>query len=586
MSEPTARKNTQTRLIDLFDAEGVRVITGIVDVHFMDFHKAAVARGIRMIGPRHEVCSAMIADGAARMTGRPQVAMAALGPGVANLVGGVICAHSERVPMVVVVTGRSSHSHAVVRRGRFQHFSQIELFKPITKYAAVVQSAEHVDEVVREAFRQVNAGTPGPAYIEIPAPVMWQEADFAPPLTPAAYRMSAPQAAAAASIEQAADLLAAAEFPVIVAGQGIHVSRTHGDLKRIADVLHCAVIPSYGGRGALPETDPRTLMFGFSGANTACAEADVVLAVGTSIGEPLHFGQVPRWGNPGEQKWIHIDRDPANINVNRQADVAVVGDLRAALPQIAAALKQRGPFANRARLAELRAELDAFKRQIADSCDDRAPMHPGRAIMEVRAAVPDDAIIVRDGGCTALWEMFLNEQRSNDLLWTSHIGHLGCGLPYAIGARLVTGNDRPIVLISGDGAIGFQFMEFETAVRCGLPFVAVVNCDGHWAMELMDSYGGLETIDTHPNIAMAPTRFDRMVEALGGHGEYCERIEDVRPAVERALASGKPALVQLMTDVDVNANVEKLPGVEEFLNWYGLDGEGGYGVAKPEGLNV
>ncbi|MGI9288480.1 MAG: thiamine pyrophosphate-binding protein, partial [Pseudomonadales bacterium] len=567
----------QERLIELFKAEDVDVISGIVDVHFMDFHRAAVASGIKMVGTRHEVGSVMVAEAAARMTGKPQVTMAAYGPGVANMVGGVVCAKEENVPLIVLVSGRGFHTRSVVRNGKYQYWSQIDVFKPITKYAAIVQNIRQLDEVVREAFRQATTGTPGPVYVEVPVDVMWSEMEFPQALSPALYRTAEPQPVSETLVDQAAEMLAKASFPIILAGQGIHTSRGHEEVTQLARRLKCPVIPTFGGRGALPENDPQTLIFGFAGANKVCAEADVVLAVGTSIGEPLLCGEPPRWGAYGKQKWIHIERNPERFHTNRFADLPIAGDLKAVLPQLTESLEALGPFETPSRLAECRAAQDDWRQSVGASTHQDFPIHPGRAILDVRAAVPDDAITVRDGGCTSIWELCLFENRSNDFLWTSHCGHLGSGLPYAVGAQLAVGNDRPVVLITGDGALGFQIMEFETAVRENLPICIVVNYDQTWGMELMDFYKGPESIESCPGVTMALTRYDQMATAMGGHGEYVDKIEDVGPAVTRALASGKPSIVQIMTDVNINADTLKLPAVDEILSFYYLDGNKGYG---------
>jgi thiamine pyrophosphate-dependent acetolactate synthase large subunit-like protein len=579
-SSKSGRRKGQERLIDLFHAEGVSLISGIVDVHFMEFHRAAVDRGMRMMGTRHEISSVMIAEAASRMLGRPQVAMAAYGPGVANMVGGVVTAMEERVPLIVLVSGRGFHTRSVVRNGKYQYWSQIDVFRQITKYAAVVEDIRQLDAVVHEAFRQATSGTPGPVYIEVPVDIMWGELEFLPAPQPAAYREVTPQPASEELVDKAANLLARARLPVILAGQAIHTARGHAELKRVARLLKCPVVTSFGAKGALPDNDPQALSFGFAGANEACRDADVVLAVGTSIGEPLLCGEPPRWGDYGEQQWIHVERNAERLHTNRRAEVPLVGDLKAVLPQLYDSLEALGPFEQPPELERFKQQQDGWRQQIAADSHAGAPIHPGHLMLAVRNAVPDQAVTVRDGGCTALWELCLYEQRSNDFLWTSHCGHLGSGLPYAIGAQFAVGRERPVVLISGDGALGFQIMEFETAVRENLPVCVVVNCDHTWGMELMDFYEGPDSIETCPGVSLSPARYDQMAVAMGGHGEYVEDPDEIGPAVSRAFASGKPAIVQVMTDVNINANTLQLPAVDELLSFYYLDGNKGYGHFK------
>ena len=567
----------QERLIDLFDAEGVDVISGIVDVHFMHFHRRAKAAGMKMVGTHHEVASVNMAEAASRMSGKPQVCMAAYGPGVANMVGGVVVARAENVPLIVLVTQRSKNCQSAVRNGIYQYWDQAEVFRSITKYQAIVNTIDRLDESVRECFRQATTGTPGPVYLEVNIDVMWSDAEFPQCLPPASYRTVEPQQAAETQLAQAADMLVNATFPIILAGQGIHVSQGHDELEALARALNCAVIPTFGGKGALPDNDPQTLVFGFEGSNEACAEADVVLAVGTSIGEAVFFGEPPRWGEQDKQKWIHIERNPGRLHTNRFADCPVVGDLRAVLPELARRVQAQRGTVERPRLVELKQKQVEWRNALTERSNDVIPMDPGFAFQELRKAIPDDAILVRDGGCTAIWELMMYEHRSRDFLWNSHIAQLGCGLPYANGAQLVAGADRPVLLITGDGAVGFQWMEFETAVRERLPIIVVVNCDSCWGMELMDFYDGAGSEETCPGVMMAPVRYDKMAEAIGGHGEYVERAADISTAVERALASGKASVIQLMTDFNINANTMAMPELAQVLTFYNLDGEQGYG---------
>ncbi len=560
-----AERTTGARIVELLRAEGIDTLFSICDVSYNQIHKHAVAAGMRVVGPRHEAAGVHMADGLARMTGRPQVVMAGMGPGVANMLPGVVCASQEHIPVIVLATQRTRSTHSAVRRGRFQYSPQIRLFEPAVKYAAFVEGANRIDEIVREAFRHATTGNPGPVYVEIPQDVMLESREFPPVLPPERYRL-APQGAPQGEVEAAADLLAAARLPILLAGTAVHTSRAHAELARLAEALECPVIPSPGGRGALPETHPQTLFFIGPGAE-AMLEADCVLAVGTSIGEPFSFGGPPQFAPKEKQRWICVERDPTAIGVNREIDLPLVGDLRAVLPQLSEAVEKRGPFEAPPQLGKWREQQEGLRRLLAESAPETVPIHPGRAVLEVRAAVPDDAVLVRDGGSTGLWEAIYNEQRSTDFLWTSKFGHLGTGLPYALAAQLAVGSERRVCLITGDSALGFYTMELETAVRHHLPVLVVVNYDQHWGME---HAGQLGEIGRLVECQHAPVRLDALAKSLGAHGEYCTRTDEIRPAVERALGSGKPALVQIVTDAKVNAY--EAPGMDQFGTWY----EGNY----------
>ena len=556
-----AEQSTGSRLADLLHGEGVDTLFSIPDPSYATVHGRALEHGMKVVAPRHESAGVHMADGLARMTGRPQVVIAGMGPGVANLVPGVACAWIESIPVVVIATQRVRTALSAVRRGKFQFTPQIRMFEPITKYAAIVEGAHRVDEIVHEAFRQASTGRPGPVYVEIPSDVMTETREFPALSPPDRYRLMA-QPAPQDAVEAAASLLRQAKRPLIIAGTGIHTSRTHSEFRKLAELLHCPVVPSPGGRGTLPETHAQVLPFLGSGAD-ACKAADCVLTVGSAVGEPLHFGAPPQFGPVAEQRWITIERDAASIGVNREFDVALVGDLRAVLPQLTEALEKRGPFEAPEELAGWRRGYEEQRRRRIEEAPDTVPIHPGRSIAEVREAVPDDAVVVRDGGATALFELAYGEQRSTDFLWTSKFGHLGTGIPYAIAAQLAVGRERCVCLISGDSALGFNLMELETAIRYELPILIVVNDDNHWGMEVLAQK---MQIQRNVECATTPLRLDLVAQGFGAHGEYCTRSDEIRPAIERSLASGKPAIVQIKIDPEVNAN--QMPDFGKFALWY------------------
>jgi len=412
--------------------------------------------------------------------------------------------------------------------------------RTVVKYAGRVEGADRVDEVLREAFRCATTGRPGPVYVEVPQDVVLETREF-PPLVPAEEYRQPPQGAAEEEVEAAADMLQNASMPMIVAGAGIQTCRAHAELARLAEVLQCPVATTFGGRGTLPNTHPQQItLLGPIGGVVANA-ADCVLAIGSSLGEMFSFGGPPLFAGPELQSWIQIERDPSAIGVNRKVDVALVGDLRRVIPQLGAALEKRGPFQPSPELARWREEQQALLRELWDGAPDTTPMHPGRAIVEARRVIPDDAVLVVDGGSTALFDAYYNEQRSIDFLGTHNFGHLGAGFPYAIAAKLAVGPDRPVCLVTGDGAFGFYMAELETAVRHDLAVVVLVNYDQHWGME---HAGQLADFGELIECRTAPIRLDRIAEGFGAHGEYVTTTAEVGPAVQRAdtLAPGSPLL--------------------------------------------
>lgn len=564
------RQSVGERIVDLFLAEGIRNIFSIPDPGYLKIHEQAVKKGITVVAPRHESAGGMMADGIARLTGRMGVVMAGEGPGVANMLPAAVLASKENIPTLFIAAQRARVFDSSVRRSKFQYTQQPRFFEAAMKYVGIIEFPAQVDEVFREAFRQAQTGKPGPVLIELPEQTEFTELEFDPIIPPEQYRLTSQQADPRA-IDNAVETLKSAKLPILLAGTGIHTARGHVQLRRLAETLKCPVICSWGGRGALPETHDQVLMYSSEPANQAVADADVVLAVGTSIGENMHYGKAFHFAEgSSDRKWIYVERDPSAIGVNRDIDVPLVGDLRDVLPQLCDALDGERPFAAPAKLFEWRKQFVEFRTQLIEAAPDVNPIHPARLMVEARKAIPDDAVIVRDGGCTTLWEFLYHEQRSNDYLWTSKFGHLGAGLPYAIGAQLAVGRDRPVALITGDSALMFHLMELETAARHGLPVVIIVNFDAAWGMEqsaYVDTFGEGGKVEVE---GQKDLRLDLVAQGLGAHGEYVSRTEEIGPAIQRAFDSGKAALVQVVTDTEVNWR--EAPNWKEFISWYGTDG--------------
>jgi acetolactate synthase-1/2/3 large subunit len=556
-------------LVRALQAEGLETIFSISDIASSPLLRSAEIAGIRHIGPRHESAGMHMADAWARSTGRMSVVVGAAGPGVANMVPGLMCAWMEGVPVLAIGTQRVRRSTHALRRGRFQFGPQIEVVRPVTKFAATVEEARRLPEFVREAYRQALSGRQGPVFLEIPADVLLEmvDEDEITISTPDTYRF-APGAPDATALETAADLLIGAGFPIILAGHGVHRGDASAELLAVAEHLGALVMTTPGARGAFPEDHPLSVGMTFPWGTPAHLDSDVVLAVGTQLGEPAQYLSPPGWSGDPSQRLIHLDRDPSQIGVNRSTDVALVGDGKAGLAALVEVLRRRGgvraPSDAAARYAK---EYRDFRTALLDSYAtiDATPVHPGRLAVEVARWLPDDAILCVDGGDTGLWaHLATTHRRPRSLLWTGHYGHLGTGLPYAIGAKLAH-PDRPVVLLSGDGAFGFNIQELETASREGVNVVVVINCDNAWGMEAMHMR---KTAGTTVGVKLSDARYDLVAEGLGCHGELVERTEDILPALERAVASGRPAVVQVIVDADENENP---PGLDDFAAMYNAD---------------
>lgn len=556
------------RILDLFEAEGINTIFGIPDPNFVHLFHSAEERGWNVVAPHHEESAGMMAEGVARMTGKAALCIGTLGPGIANLAGAIMCAKVENSPIIFLGGQRARITEQRVRRGRIQFVQQAALVENSVKYSASIEYADQTDEIIREGLRKALSGTPGPVYIEYPSHVILEELDVPPVLPPERYRLVG-QTAGQDKVAEAADLIRAAKQPVLIVGHGVHTSRAQATVKELADLMACPVIQTSGGTSYIPGLEDRTFPYGFSAAGLeAVVASDLALAIGTELGEPVHFGRGRHWvANEANRKWILVEQDPTAIGVNRPIDVPLVGDLRAIVPQLVDALKDtpRTATPELARWIEQDAQRLTELAETAPS--GSTPVHPARLIVEATKAFPSNGIMARDGGATTIFGWTYSQAKPHDVMWNQNFGHLGTGLPYAIGASVADGGKRPVMLITGDSSFQFQIAELETAVRLNLPLVCVVAVDYAWGLEVgvykrTFGHGSRET-GVHWS---KTTRLDKVAEGFGCYGEYVEKDGDIGPAIERAYASGKPGVIHVA--VDPKANSEEMPSYDEFRTWY------------------
>lgn len=533
--------------------EGVRYVFGIPGDQLNPFtdaiYRLGKEAGLRFVTTRHEQAAAHMADAWARVTGEVGVCAGTVGPGAANLVPGVYAAFADSIP-ILVITAQNQTWRIYPEHGSMQSLDQLNLFRPITKWNAVVYNWRRIPQLVQMAFRIALSGKPGPVHLDFPSDVLTargpeEEIQF---LAPSSYRAEKPACGDSELVREAARWLAGAHSPLIHAGGGVLRSGAWAELRELAEYLGAAVTTSPGARGAIPEDHPLCLLAASFGAMAAQASADVVLLVGGRLGDIDFWGRPPAWGEIGEQKWIQIDIDPENIALNRPVDLAIVGDARATLRALIEEVKKLteprppAPFIAGAKEAE-QAWLAQFEEQASR---EEAPIHPLRLVKEVRLFFPREAITVVDGGNTAVWSHYLNrvyEPRS--FLWAADSGHLGSGLPYAIAAKLAR-PERPVYLLSGDGAFGFNIQELETARRLGTPIVAIVFNDGAWGMIKGSQLKRYES--RFVGVDFTDIRYDKIAEAMGCYGERVEDPDQIRPALERAQKSGLPAVLDVVID--------------------------------------
>ena len=556
------------RVLELMEAEGVKTLFGIPDPSFFNMFNTATERGWQVVAPHHEEAGGFMAEAVAKMTGIPGVVVGNQGPGVANLVPAAICAAKENSPVIFIAGQRKHIADQRVRRGRISWIRQWRHFEEAMKYVGIIEWPEQVDDIVHEAFRQALSGTPGPVYIEIPLDSMLSSLELPPPPPPEAYRLMHLEAGPRA-IAKAVACIHAAKQPILLVGQGVFAARAHDAVGALARALNCPIVQTSGGSSFMAGLEDRSFPYAFSPAgNDAAQRSDLVIAIGTEIGEPVHHGTARHWAaGDATRKWIYIERDPLAFGVNRPIDAPLVGDLRDVVPQLVAALgsEPRAPTPELAIWMKMHAE---YRREVVAGIPTGSlPVHTARFVHEATKVLPKDAVFVRDGGAVSIFAWTYSELTPRDLIWSQNFGHLGTGLPYAIGAQLAVGNQRRVVLLTGDSAFLFHISELETAVRKNLPVICIVGCDYAWGLEVRGYRGfiGPGTAETEAHWG-SQVRLDKTAESFGAYGEYVEREEDIGPAIERAIASGKPAVIQV--PVDPVAHARDVPGHEEYSTWY------------------
>jgi acetolactate synthase-1/2/3 large subunit len=569
-----SNQSISDRILDLVQAEGIGTLFGIPDPSFFRMFLEAERRGIEIISPHHEQAAALTADGLYRMTGKPAVLCMNKGPGVANVLAGVNFMMKENVPAVCIMANRQRFYEQKVRRGKMQYMSQLPLFENTVKYAGVIEYPQQTDEIFHEAFRKALGGVPGPTFIELPLGVMQAKFDGSPVLKPQQYRL-VHQRADAQSIAEAKALLENAKAPVLLLGQGGFVSRAHTILTELAAKLNCPILLSNAVEAILPGMEDRTFAYSSEAGAEIASGSDVVLAIGTELGEALNYGRGHSW-KPGNdtRKWIYVERDPNAFGVNRPIDVPLVGDLRDIVPQLSEALadlKRALPGG----LANWTQRRDAKKQAIMDFVPKTSmPIHPGLVPIEATRVLPADSILIRDGGGASMWASALVQFTPRDSMWSSNWGAIGNGLPMAIGAQMAVGNKRRAVLLTGDSAFLFHISEIETAVRKKLPIICIVSVDHAWGLEAASYKANFGENTSTPEARWSnEVRLDKTAESFGAHGEYVERAEDLAPAVERALASGKAAVIHVEVDQMASASFEGIPGFADFRAWFGEEGD-------------
>jgi acetolactate synthase-1/2/3 large subunit len=521
---------------------GVECIFTLCGGHIMPLYAGCKEQGIRIIDVRHEQAAVHAADAWARCNpGKVGVAAITAGPGVTDGVTGIANAWRANSP-ILVFGGQGPFDN--LRRGSLQEMDHIGVVRPITKFADAIYQTHRIPEYVELAIRHAVSGIPGPAFLEIPMDVFMGSVDddkiYIPRIRTAAPRLSPDREA----VREALGLLKNARRPMLMAGTSVKWSQASAAMNRFISETH---IPSYTngmGRGTIPPESPEFLN---RSRREALKQIDCILLAGTLLDFRMAFGKTI----PADAKIIQLDMDATLIGQNRQSDVGLVGNLACSFELLLEEMKNSGTRLDfsgwRDELRKIETAAEAKVEAALGS--NESPVDPQRMCREVRDWLDtlSDPIVIGDGGdIVATAAKIIPVKREGAWMDPGPLGTLGVGMPFALAAQ-ASNPDKRVVIVYGDGSFGLNGFEYDTAVRFGLPIIGIVGNDAAWG-QMMRPQGAIYGM--YDSTLLNHTRYDKVVEALGGHGEFCERPEQIRPALERAAASGKPALVNVIIRQD------------------------------------
>ncbi len=544
-------------LADMLKGYGVSHVFMVPAVLRRTFAEMERRTGIARIHTHGEKSAAYMADGYARVAGRPGICMAQV-VGALNLAAGLRDAWLAHSPVIAFTGGREPRTNF---RKLYQEVDDLPAFEPVTKWSATVDAVDRFPDMVRQAFRVATSGAPGPVHLQFrgnEGQIDQEEADMAPecdlrfaqvpPFRPLPDL---------ADVRALLHVLQSAARPVIVAGGGVRASGAGPALVALAEALSIPVATSLNGKDSMVGTHPLALgvvgSYSRASANRVVAAADLVCFVGTEAGGmTTHVWQVPR----PDTAVVQIDIDASMLGRNYPLKAAVLADARLALEAMLA-LADRSTATRRAPwIAEAARECQAWREAFAPALGSEAvPIRPERICGELSHLMPDDAIVVVDTGHAGMWMGGLYDLHSPDQSYMRSAGHLGWAFPAGLGAKCAA-PDRPVVVFTGDAGFWYHVGEIETAVRWGINAITIVNNNGggNQSKRGFDrAYGGEQTAQARELWTYTKTNFARLATEIGAVGLRVERPSDFAPAMRQALAAGRPVVIDVVTDIEAIA---------------------------------
>ncbi|HXD97144.1 MAG TPA: acetolactate synthase large subunit [Candidatus Acidoferrum sp.] len=518
-------------LVRCLEREGVRYVFGVPGEETLDVNDALARSSITFVPVRHEQAAAFMADVWGRLTGEAGVCLATLGPGATNLATGLADANLDRAP-AVAITGQLARD--LLHKESHQYVDIVDVFRPFTKWNARVETGAVVAEAVRKAFKRAQEEKPGACHLELPEDVAHGEAE-GEPLAADRPRRPSPDRP---SLARAADVINQATRPLILAGNGVIRGHASAELTALAERARIPVVTTFMAKGAIPADHPlarSTVGLASDDPNrVGFTSADVVIAVGY---DPVEYGPA-QWNPSGRLRIVHVDFTAAEVDARYQPAVEVVADVREALELLAP-------------LVAVRPERVVPPRQPDDPrrLDDSFPLLPQRIIADLEAVLRPDDLVISDVGAHKLWVAKRFHARvPNTVIISNGFAAMGIGLPGAIAAKLAR-PERRVVTVTGDGAVMMNIQELETAVRLGVAFVVLIFRD--------DGYGVIRwkqqrQFGRTAGVEFGNPDFVALARAFGCEGVKIVAAKELRPALERALTSRVPVVIDCPVDYREN----------------------------------
>lgn len=535
--------------------EGVTNIFGLAGDHILPVLDAMADQDFRIIDTRHEQAAVHMADAWARITERPGVCMYTT-PGFANAIPGLTNSMHNESPVISIAGCADLHD---LGRGGQQEIDQVHMAAPMTKGSFLVDDARRIPEFIRRAMRLAFSGRRGPVHLTIPIDLQEGSVDVEQVelYEPDEYRAKESMLADPESVRRAVALLRQARKPLIIAGSAAGYTLSGDALQRFIETTRLPILTEEQARGLISDDHPYAFGFFERGLNRVAAkvrEADVVLLLGRKQDFTIGFCRPPHVAS--DAKIVQVDPSPLEIGRNRGVAVGMVGDVSSVLDQMtmeAASLIWKDlPWLDE--LREARASQSVWAENLARA---ETPMHALFVQKIIKSMLRSDDCLVFDGGDFCHFgRSLLPALKPKRWFYVSSLGMLGSSLPTALAAKVAYPDSR-VVMFTGDGAFGFNGMEFDTAVRHGLNIVAILGNDSAWGI---DRQIQLALYGRPVATELLQTRYEQVVQGLGGYGEFVERAEDLEPALHRAFASAKPALLNVAIQRAISPRAEAAIG--------------------------